>query len=148
MDPVETAVAAFKGGVNCAQAIVATFGPRYGLDESRAQAVALPFGGGIAHTGRTCGAVAGALMVVGLRCASAGGPIAEQKKRAYARAGEFIKHFKARTGADQCRDLLDCDISTPEGMKRAQDTDLFKTRCPAFVQAAAEILQELLAQED
>jgi hypothetical protein len=40
--------------------------------------------------------------------------------------------------------LLDCDISTPEGMKRAREEGRIKKTCPKFVKDAAEILDQLI----
>jgi hypothetical protein len=45
-----------------------------------------------------------------------------------------------------CRDLLGCDVTTPEGLQKAQAEQLFKTICPEAVKVAAEILEEMLAR--
>jgi protoheme ferro-lyase len=45
-----------------------------------------------------------------------------------------------------CRDLIHCDIDTAEGLAMARQQNLFVTVCPKFVQDAAEILEEMLAQ--
>ena len=47
-----------------------------------------------------------------------------------------------------CRDLLGCDISTPDGQQKAQAGQLFKTICPEAVKVAAEILEEMLGLPD
>jgi hypothetical protein len=43
-----------------------------------------------------------------------------------------------------CKDLLDVDISTPEGHKTAKERKLFSTQCPKYVEDAAGILDEIL----
>ena len=43
-----------------------------------------------------------------------------------------------------CRELLGCDLTTPEGMKEAKDKGLFSTICPRMMQDAVEILEEML----
>jgi hypothetical protein len=60
---------------------------------------------------------------------------------------EFTDRFKARHGSVKCRQLLGCDISTPEGMVKAQDNELFVAVCPKMVQEAGEILEEMLEEE-
>jgi len=46
-------------------------------------------------------------------------------------------------GSVNCKDLLDCDISTPGGMQVAKEKDLFKTVCPKFIKASADILENM-----
>ena len=68
-----------------------------------------------------CGAVAGAIMVLGLRY---GGPAATDptaKAAMYERVRDFVARFKARNQSIICRDLLGCDLSTPEDWQQAQD---------------------------
>jgi hypothetical protein len=56
----------------------------------------------------------------------------------------FAEEFKARHETLECRELLGCDISTPEGFDEARQTGLFNDRCPCFVADAVEILEEML----
>jgi hypothetical protein len=62
----------------------------------------------------------------------------------YARIRDFAERFKARNNSLVCRDLLKCDIGTPEGLRRATDEKLFSAVCPQFVRDACEILEEML----
>jgi len=43
-----------------------------------------------------------------------------------------------------CKDILGCDISTPQGLRTAREEALFSKVCPKFVRDAAEILEEML----
>lgn len=139
----EQAVSLFKGGLNCAQAIVHVYGRPLGMDEGSAVKVAGAFGSGMG-CGETCGAVTGALMVVGLRHANVKGRSFLTRERTDAAAREFLRRFRERNGATSCRDLLGCDVSTPEGRKTAKEDKSFKRRCPKFVQDAAEILEGMV----
>lgn len=140
MDKAEQAVARFQGGFNCAQAVLSTFAPDLGLAEDLAARVATPFGGGMGCSGNVCGAVSGALMVLGLKTGSPRAYDKEGKERAYQVARDFLQQFQARHGSLACRELIGCDISTPEGVAFAREHDLFKTRCAEFVRTAAGIL--------
>lgn len=51
---------------------------------------------------------------------------------------------KKENGSIICRDLLECDISTEDGVKFAKDNNLFKEFCPKMVESAAKIVDELL----
>jgi len=140
----EDAVAAFKSGCNCAQSVFTVCARRFGMDERLAMRVALPFGGGFGRTGRTCGAVTGAFMVIGLNFPTPDPKDAEVKQRACELVREFIRRFEARNKTIECRELIDCDISTPEGFDAARRKGVFTDLCPKLVRDAADILDEIL----
>lgn len=98
----------------------------------------------MARTGETCGAVTGALMVIGLHYAKTRKDDDDSRERAYALAQEFMDAFRERNQSLLCRDILGVDVSTPEGMRSVRERDLFRTVCPKFVRDAAEILEALL----
>jgi len=137
MNYVECAVARFAQGCNCAQAVLAAYAPQFGLEPEIALRLAAPFGGGMARMGETCGAVTGAFLVIGLQSG-------EAKEEIYQIVREFVRRFAARHGSIRCRELLGCDLSTPEGLQRAREQGLFSTRCRGFVRDSAEIVSELL----
>jgi hypothetical protein len=56
---------------------------------------------------------------------------------------EFAERFKKINGSVICRDLLGCDISTPDGMMHARDNNLFNTLCVKMVEDSAGILEAL-----
>lgn len=139
----DQAVACFKQGINCSQALLSTYGKHYGLDPELALRVSGAFGSGMGM-GETCGAVTGALMVIGLKHSKAAGSRLFSKDKTGDVAYEFMERFKARHGTMVCKELLGCDVSTPEGLKTAKQKKHFKKRCPEYVQDAALILEELL----
>jgi C_GCAxxG_C_C family probable redox protein len=143
MSRVEAAVSRFKEGCNCSQAILATYGEALGLPRETALRLACGFGGGMRRAD-TCGAVTGALMVLGLRHGPTSCPGQPQKNETYALVQAFHARFAERQGTVRCRDLLGCDISTPDGQQKAQAEQLFKTICPEAVKVAAEVLEEML----
>jgi C_GCAxxG_C_C family probable redox protein len=143
MSKPDDAVALFAKRHNCAQAVLAAFGPEAGLAEPVCQRAAAAFGGGIGRMGETCGAVTGALMALGLRYGDYAPDNAPAKAALYARALELVARFKARNSTVLCRDLLGVDISTDAGFKQAQERRVHETVCPKFVRDAAEILETL-----
>ncbi len=142
MSKVQDAVSAFESGFNCSQAVVRTYGPDYGLSALDAGRVSCGFGGGMRRA-ETCGAVTGALMILGLRFGAQDAADTSAKADVYPKVTEFQSRFESRCDSVGCRDILGCDISTPEGMDRAKSNNLFKTVCPKMVQAAAEILEQM-----
>ena len=144
MTRVELTVSCFKEGFVCSQALLSTYGPLFGLDCETALRIADAFGGGIARMGETCGAVTGAFMVFGLKHGRNVVEDFQAHEDLYSIAGEFVRKFISRNKSIVCRELLDLDISSPQGMKEARDKNLFQTVCPEYVRDAAEIVEELL----
>jgi len=142
MSKVEQAVSCFKDGFSCSQAILSTYGPELGIDKTTALKVSTPFGGGMARMGETCGAVTGAFMAIGM--ASATGK--ESKEKVYALVREFTSQFKARNHSISCKELLGCDLNTPEGQKIFKEKNLLATGCTKYVRDAAEIIERLLKE--
>ena len=98
----------------------------------------------MARTGETCGALTGALMVIGLGHAKTRKDDDDSREQAYALAQEFMDAFRERHGHVLCRGLLGVDVSTPEGMGTVREQDLFRTVCPKFVRISGELLERLL----
>lgn len=144
MNRVERAVSCFKEGFSCSQAMLSTYGPQLGLNHELALKVSGAFGGGMARMGETCGAVTGAFMVIGLKHGKTKFEDKQAKEKTYSLVREFVDRFKSRNGSIVCRELLGCDISTPEGRDLAKEKNLFTTLCPKFVQDAAEIIEQIL----
>ena len=149
MTKPEAAVATFKQGFNCSQAVLSAYAEPLCLERTTALRLAAGFGGGLGRLGETCGAVTGALMVLGLKHGSPGADDQSpqermaERERVYQGVQAFITRFQARHGSVVCRELLGCDIRTPAGYEQAKERQLFLTRCPKFVQSAAEILEDL-----
>jgi C_GCAxxG_C_C family probable redox protein len=140
MTDVERAVEFFKNGCACSQAVLGAYGPRFGMEESLAVRVAAGFAGGM-RMAETCGAVTGAIMVLGLAHCTDSCRTGEERAKAYAAVTEFTRRFGEAHGSLLCRELLGCDISTEEGHKTAQEKDLFRTRCPELVRGAARLVE-------
>jgi len=133
----------FKEGFNCAQAVLTCCGEQYGIDHDTACRVAQTLGGGMSRLNQTCGAVTGALMVIGLKHAKTGADN-KGKEQAMQFAQEFARRFRAKHGSLSCTELLGCDLSTKEGFSTAMAEGLTKTICPQLVRDAADIVDELL----
>jgi C_GCAxxG_C_C family probable redox protein len=144
MNHIDLALSRFAEGFNCSQAVFSSYAQ--GMDEEIALKIASGFGGGMGRMADTCGAVTGAMMVLGLRFGGTT-PDREAKERVYAKIREFAERFKARNGSLVCRDLLGCDIGTHEGYEAAKERSLLTTMCPKFVRDAAEVLEEMLKND-
>jgi C_GCAxxG_C_C family probable redox protein len=120
-----------------------SYGPELGLDRETALRVATAFGGGMGRMGETCGALAGAFMVIGLKYGRTRVEDEETKEKAYSLVREFADRFESRNGSIVCRELLGYDIGTPEERELAREQGLFATLCPRIVRDAAEIIERI-----
>ena len=140
-ESLKIAIERFNGPYSCSQAVFSAFAPRYGLSDELALKIAAPFGGGMARQGHVCGAVSGALMALGLARGSAD---PQDKEAIYQLGKEFIERFEALHATVLCRELIGYDLSIPEEARAARKAQVSSQVCPAFVHAAAEILEDLL----
>ncbi|MFH0878778.1 MAG: C-GCAxxG-C-C family protein [Lentisphaerota bacterium] len=142
-NPVDIADKHFEQDFNCAQSVFSAFAVQFNLylDEETAVKIAAPFGGGMARRGGPCGAVTGALMAIGL---ARGAATPESKEEVYRLGREFMRRFEEKHGTLLCRELIGCDISTPEGLQNAHASGVTRSVCPKVVHDAAEILHTLL----
>ena len=143
MNHTDKAQEYFSNNFNCSQAVFTTFATEMGIDEELALKIATQFGGG-ARKGEMCGAVSGALMVLGLKYGHCHSDNAEEKAKAYQISEDFMNRFIQKNGTVVCRELLGYDLSEPEDMKKIKELNLFKTTCPEMVRCATEIVDEMI----
>lgn len=145
MNRYEKAVALHEAGFNCAQAVVGAYADRLKIDQRDVLSVAAGFGGG-AGTGELCGAVAGAVMVLGLlHPVEMEDPVGSKK-----RTGALSRDFQARFAEEfhhlRCHDLLREPVQSG---KAAMARNMGITNhCRVMIVTAVEILETLLAEQE
>ena len=144
MNRVELSVSLFRKGLSCSQAVLAAYGDQFGLEGEVALRIAAGFGGGMGRMAGTCGAVTGAYMLLGLKHGGTSGEDRQAKEKTFEAVREFAKRFRCRNGSLVCRELLGCDISTPDGFQLAKEKKLSASICPKLVKDAAEIVEEMI----
>lgn len=140
-DPIQKATDRFEQGFSCSQSVFSAFAPQFGLTDEIAISIASPFGGGIARQGETCGAVVGALLALSLEF---GPRNTHNNEEIYQASQEFIRRFKAKFTYTNCKQLINFDLSQPEDLEKARESQVFKKVCPHFVKTSAEIVQSML----
>ena len=137
------AVQKFLDGNSCSQAVLTQYCELVGLEKTSALKIASGFGAGM-QMGKTCGALSGAYMVLGLLLGGSGIGTSEGRREVSEAIVELTRKFRERNGTTDCRDLLGCDISTSEGLVIAKEQQLFTTVCPRFVRDVSELLHEIV----
>jgi C_GCAxxG_C_C family probable redox protein len=143
MSKVDEAVDCFCRGAACSQAIVGTYGPALGLPREQAMKLASGFAGGM-RLGETCGAVTGAFMLIGLKYAAADCDQRDRRESVYAAIRQFTDQFRQRDHSVVCKELIGCDISTPQGAREALQKGVYRNICPDLVRHAAEIIEQMI----
>jgi C_GCAxxG_C_C family probable redox protein len=128
--------------MNCAQSVLTAFCEDLGLDRATALRLVMGFGGGEGHTGGTCGAVIGAYLTFGLQ-QDLQADMQPAKDKAVAKILEFSRRFKEIHGSTLCPDLLGYDVRIEEQFKAAVKDGVFLTKCPVFIQDAAELVEKM-----
>jgi C_GCAxxG_C_C family probable redox protein len=141
----DIAVANFRAGLNCAQAVLTTYSDKYRVDKGTALNMSCGFGGGMGRLQETCGAVTGSFMVIGLHICSKSTDNKERKEKTYSLIREFDRQFRNLHGTLKCQDLLKVDLKTPEGQKAFHDNKLDEKVCEKCIADSIKIIDEMIA---
>jgi len=135
----------FLSGYNCAQSVLLSFADDLKFSKELAQKMAAGFGGGMGKQQETCGAVTGAIMVLGLLKGEEVNNNDELKAAAYGSVKELSRDFIAAYKTTQCRELIGCDLNTPEGSEKFKEEKIMENVCAPCVRKAVEIVENLTA---
>jgi len=144
MTLADEAVALFKEGYSCSQAVLAACGGGRGIPRETLLKLGTGFGGGMARMGLTCGAVTGGILALGLAHGKIYASDDEAREMTYALIQKFMVQFNRRHGAMDCCTLLGYDLGTPEGRLEAKHSGRVDVFCPTLVRSAVDILEGLI----
>jgi C_GCAxxG_C_C family probable redox protein len=143
-DYVSEAIALFKSGFHCSQAVLAPFSEDFGLSKETALKISCPFGGGYGGYGRTCGALTGAMMVIGLKYGISKTTDIEAKKLCADKTRELIEKFENIHGSINCNDLVGFDRSNLTGADLMAKLPFFHNTCTKFLETVVSFIEEEL----
>lgn len=140
MNRSDKALEYFRNKFNCSQSVFTVYGKEYGLSENDCLKISCAFGGGMGRQQFICGAVTGALMVIGLKYGKGVGDPEEKKQLTYEKTREFFSEFIEHNGSTSCRELLEgYDMNDPDDHRKIVDRGLFEKLCEKYVADAVEI---------
>ena len=134
----------FSKGFNCAQAVLASHCEDLGLPDTIAKKISCGFGGGMGNLDGVCGAVAGTIMLIGLKYGKYTETDKESKEKTFEVIKKFTDRFKKEFGSINCTELIHHNLSNKDELLSARESGVFKKLCPAFVKRAVELTEELL----
>ncbi|MDI6822404.1 MAG: C-GCAxxG-C-C family protein [Actinomycetota bacterium] len=106
----------FRSGFNCAESVLVTFCQLTGRPIDEVLPLTTGFGGGIGRSGCLCGALAGAIIAIGLLHGRRSPK--SDKHPAYDHASKLHKRFVTKFGSTCCRVLNKMDFKSEEHVKR------------------------------
>jgi len=145
MTKIEQARELQTEGFNCSQRTLLVFCDELNINRKEALQIASGFGAGM-HHGEVCGAIAGAIMVLGLKYGHSEGTDAAAKEKINNTVRQFNTAFIAKHKTLLCKELVGMDFSIRENMEEARKTGIFKTICAEFVDDAIGILEEIIKE--
>lgn len=134
-DKVQKALKNHKKGYNCAQSVACAFCKDVGIDEKTMFQLMEGYGLGMGCMQATCGAISGAVAVLGAKSSTGNLEKPNSKASTYKLCKELVSRFQEKNGATICKEI--------KGVK----TGKILRDCSGCVQDAAEILEELLERK-
>lgn len=135
-------------GYNCAESVLLAFlndWEKY-FRSGITSAAATAFGGGMGRSGHICGAVSGGLIAIGLAVGRTEAKDEDGKQEAYEAARQLLQSFRRQWGALTCRELTQCDLSTPEGYAKYKELKLHETKCSKIVRETTRTTAIIIGQ--
>ena len=140
----DQAVATFNNGFNCAQAVFSTYSEEFGIEHTDALKIACGFGAGMGRRQEVCGAVSGAIMLIGCKHGKTKKEDNAANDTTYKIVREFSEKFIARNGSISCKELLGCNLQTPEGQQVFKENNFKELKCSRYVHDASALAEEIL----
>lgn len=131
-------------GFLCSEAVLLALSEAQNIKSEIIPRIATGFGAGISRHGEVCGALSGAVMGLGLRFGRSQVSETPQDTSPYQFGQTMVNLFASRFGHIRCRDILDLDISSDEGVKKYREQNLWESKCRELIRIATELAFDLL----
>ena len=143
----ELAMAYFKEGYNCSQAVFMAFCEEYDMDFEMALKISASFGAGMGRLRKVCGAVTGMFMVAGMIYGYTDPKDHTSKTEHYKRIQYLAKEFEEKNHSIICRELLGLDDGKDSPVPELRTAEYYKKRpCVELVGMAADIMEKYIEE--
>ncbi|MBS7008240.1 C-GCAxxG-C-C family protein [Anaerostipes sp.] len=132
MSKREEAIERHKKGYNCAQAVACCYSEEMGIDEQTVFELAEGFGLGMGGMEGTCGAVSGAVLVLGRLNSTGNLSKPDSKGATYQLTRELARRFRIKNQSVVCREL------------KGMTTGTMLRSCRGCIEDAVKILEDIL----
>ena len=126
----------FNHGYGCAQSILLAFDDMIPLNKESAINIAAPFNGGMGEARSICGALSGALMLIGLIEGKKHTNLTEKHHAIRHKSNQFIQMIKTAERTLNCPDILKQSKVRKENIHK---------KCNSMVKSSVEALEHLIS---
>jgi C_GCAxxG_C_C family probable redox protein len=126
----------FESGYYCAESVLLAIAEHQNIESDVLPQIATGFCSGMSRLCSQCGAVSGAIMGLGLIMGRH--TPAESIEPTYVAVQKLVRQFEEKHGSINCFQLLDIDVSTPEGREEFQSSGAF-AKCLDYVEEATRL---------
>ncbi len=137
-----SAVNQFLEGYKCSQVVLEAFCSELDINPDITRKIAIPLAGG-SGVGGKCGAVSGALLVIGLKYGFTHPGDPAKTRIIIEKNREFVEKFKAIHSEINCNKLINIDVFSEKGSLEFAENNIKERVCTKFVKDAVEILNEI-----
>ncbi|MBN2436457.1 MAG: C_GCAxxG_C_C family protein [Spirochaetes bacterium] len=139
---VQNALEHYDQGYSCSQSIVLAFSDLFDLDHKHATLISSGFGGGMGRLRRTCGALTGAYMILGLKFGNHSPDDNDSKLDGYRAVRKLTEQFEAIHSTSVCKELLANHSQNQNDPAKRHHKHI----CRKAIEDTARILESLITE--
>ena len=132
MTKKELAISLHDKKYNCAQSVACAFAEDLNVDPQLLFKVCEGFGLGMGCMNGTCGAISGAVALLGMKNSDGNLDSPATKAKTYQLSRELLERFQQKNSATICREL------------KCVETGTILRSCPGCIEDAVELVEEIL----
>ena len=143
MKDSEKALIYFSDQYNCSQSVFSAYSERFGISEDDAIRIATGFGAGFGREQEVCGAISGAVMVLGCRYFDEN-DVPGSKEIIYSKTNELLTKFKELNKTIYCSDLTGIDFKKDINREEFKKQDIQEKVCKKCIVDVCRLLEEMI----
>ena len=132
MTKKELAISLHDKKYNCAQSVACAFADDLNIDPQMLFKMCEGFGLGMGCMNGTCGAISGAVALIGMKNSDGNLDAPSTKTSTYQLSKELLEKFNTKNGSTICREL------------KGIETGNILRSCPGCIEDAVELVEEIL----
>ncbi len=144
MNKISKSECYFLEGYACSQAVLMSFAEESGIDIETAKRISSTFGGGMGRLRKTCGALTGAFMVIGLKYGNTIPNDMKTKLDSYGMVRNLAERFREKHGTTECKELL-IKYANKDAVEAREH---HKMICNSLVKDAVRFLSDIISEND